>query len=139
MRTCCRVVSCAALAAVLGGCAVLGYDPPPRTISQPPAELALQKSLTLVAKTVHWPGVVEASPVRQAHAISPADWIVCAQSGARDLSQPYALFFNGDTMVTFRLAVQIDDCARAPYAPVPLFVEVPAGPPGPPGPLAIRP
>ena len=136
MRTCCRVVSCAALAAVLGGCAVLGYDPPPRAISQPPAELALQKSLTLVAKTVHWPGVVEASPVRQAHVISPADWIVCAQSGARDLSQPYALFFNGDTMVTFRLAVQIDDCARAPYAPVPVVVEEPAGPPGP---LAIRP
>jgi len=136
MRTCCLVVSCAGFAAVLGGCAVVGYDPPPRVTSQPPGELALQTSIKLVAKTVSWSGVVEASPVRQAHVISPADWIVCAQSGARDLSRPYALFFNGDTMVHFRIAVQIDACARAPYAPVPGLVEEPAGPFGP---LVIRP
>ena len=48
----------------------------------------------------------------------PADWIVCAQSSARDLSPPYAMFFNGDKMVHYRIAVEIDDCRRAPYAPV---------------------
>ncbi len=136
MRVCRLVVLCAALGGALGGCAVLGYDPPPRAISQPPGEIALQKGITLVAKTVNWLGVVEASPARPAHAISPADWIVCAQSGARDVARPYALFFNGDTMVHFRIAVQIDECARVPYAPVPLFVEEPAPPPGA---LAVRP
>jgi hypothetical protein len=135
MRTGRSVVLCAALGGVLGGCAVLGYDPPPRAISQPPNQIALQKSLTLVAKTVNWSGI-EASPARPAHAISPADWIVCAQSGARDLAGPYALFFNGDTMVHFRIAVLIDECARVPYAPVPLVLEEPAPPPGP---LAKRP
>jgi hypothetical protein len=128
MRICRLVLLWAALGGVLGGCAVLGHDPPPRAISQPPAELALQKNLQTVAKTVNWPGVVEASPVRQAHAISPADWIVCAQSGARDMSRPYALFFNGDTMVHFRMAVQIDDCTLAPYAPVAPPPEEPIGP-----------
>src|SRR5688572_3398540 len=72
MRTGGLVVLCAALAGVLGGCAVLGHDAPPRTISPPPAETALYKSLVVVAQTAKWPGVVEASPVRQAHLISPA-------------------------------------------------------------------
>ncbi len=131
MRTCCLSLLCAALGGLAGGCAVLGYEPPPRAISQPPAELALQRNIISVAKTVNWPGVVEASPVRQAQPFAPADWIVCAQSGARDLSRPYALFFNGDTMVHFRLAVQLDECAQVPYAPVPLVVEEPARPPAP--------
>lgn len=135
MRTCRLVVLYAALG-VLGGCAVLGHDTPPRAVSPPPAELALQKHLSAVAKTVKWPRLVEVSPVRPAHAISPADWIVCAQSSARDRSPPYALFFNGDTMVHYRIAVQIDECAYVPYAPVPLPAEEPAAPPGP---LTIRP
>jgi hypothetical protein len=122
MRSCCLVVSGAVLGGclggLLGGCSVVGHDPPPRVVSLPPAEVALEKSIVAVAKTVRWFGMVEASPVRQAHLLSPADWIVCAQSGARDRSPPYALFFNGDTMVHFRIAVEIDDCRRAPYAPV---------------------
>jgi hypothetical protein len=139
MRACGVVRSAAlaaALAGVLGGCAVVGYEPPPRTISPPPADLALLKSIMTVAKTAKWPGVVEASPVRQAQAFQPADWIVCAQSGARDLSPPYALFFDGDKMVTFRLAVQMDDCLRVPYSPVRLMDEPPAAMGGP---LVIRP
>ena len=134
MRTFSLALSCAALV----GCAVLGQDPPPRTLSQPPAEVALEQSLKTVAKTVKWAGVVEASPVRQAHLLAPADWIVCAQSGARDLSPPYAMFFNGDTMVHFRIAVEIDDCRRAPYAPVIVPAELPQQQP-PLGPLAITP
>ena len=56
--------------------------------------------------------------MRQAHPLAPADWMVCAQSSARDLSPPYAMFFNGDRMVHFRIAVELDDCRRVPYAPV---------------------
>ncbi|MPZ40936.1 MAG: hypothetical protein GEU95_23390 [Rhizobiales bacterium] len=116
MRTSLSALLCATLGAVVGGCAVLGqYDPPPRELSQPPAALALEKNLAALARAVKWPGAVEASPVRQAHLLAPADWVVCAQSGKRDLSPPYALFFNGDTMVHYRIAVEVDDCRRTPY------------------------
>jgi hypothetical protein len=117
MRTCLQALSWVAVASLVSGCAVLGqYDPPPRELSQPPATSALEKNLAALARAVNWPGAVEASPVRQAHALAPADWVVCAQSSARDLSPPYALFFNGDTMVHYRIAVEVDDCRRAPYA-----------------------
>jgi hypothetical protein len=118
MRSWCLALSCAALAGVLAGCSGLGMVEGPRVVSQPPMELALAKGVMLVAKTAKWTGMPEASPVRQAHLLSPADWIVCAQSSARDLSPPYAMFFNGDKMIHFRIAVEIDDCRRVPYAPV---------------------
>jgi hypothetical protein len=114
MRGCCLVLLCV----TVGGCVAIGPNPPPRSVSQPPAEVALEQGVLAVARTVKWMGLVEASPVRQAHPLSPADWIVCAQSGARDLSPPYAMFFNGDQMVHFRIAVEIDDCGHEPYAPV---------------------
>lgn len=122
-----RVALAGALSGAVAGCAVLGaYDPPPRDFSLPPDEPALERNIAAIAKTVKWQGVVEASPVRQAHLLAPADWIVCAQSGARDLSPPYALFFNGDTLVHYRIAVEVDDCRRAPYAMVRAPSEQPA-------------
>jgi len=118
MRTSWRVLLCAALAGPLGACSGLGMiEPPPRIVSQPPSEAALEKSLVMVATTVKWAGMVEASPVRYAHLLAPGDWIVCAQSSVRDLSPPYAMFFNGDKLIHYRIAVEIDDCRRAPYAP----------------------
>lgn len=114
------VVLCAVLGSAVGGCSGLGMmDTPARTISPPPADLALARGVNQVAKTVKWNGPPEASPVRHAHLLAPADWIVCAQSGARDLSPPYAVFFNGDQVVHFRIAVEVDDCLRVPYAIVP--------------------
>ena len=96
-------------------------------VSQPPSEAALEQSLVMVATTVKWAGTVEASPVRHAHLLAPGDWIVCAQSSVRDLSPPYAMFFNGDRLVHYRIAVEIDDCRRAPYAPA--AAAVPGGQP----------
>lgn len=93
-------------------------EPPPRVVSQPPSEAVLEQSLVMVGTTVKWAGMVEASPVRYAHLLAPGDWIVCAQSSMRDLSPPYAMFFTGDKLVHYRIAVEIDDCRRAPYAPV---------------------
>lgn len=120
MRARCIAVLCVLLGAALAGCSGLGMiEPPQRAVSQPPMELALAKNVIQVAKSVKWTGMPEASPVRQAHPLAPADWIVCAQSSARDLSPPYAMFFNGDNMVHFRIAVELDDCRRVPYAPVP--------------------
>jgi hypothetical protein len=115
-------------------------EPPPRIVSQPPSDAALEQSLVMVATTVKWAGMVEASPVRHAHLLAPGDWIVCAQSSVRDLSPPYAMFFTGDKLVHYRIAVEIDDCRRAPYAPaVALAGQVghQAGHQG--GPLVIRP
>lgn len=119
MRAFWLVLSCAALGSFLAGCSGLGMiEPLPRVVSQPPMDIALARSVFQVAKTVKWTGMPEASPVRQAHLLAPADWIVCAQSSARDLSPPYAMFFNGDKMIHFRIAVEIDQCGRLPYAPV---------------------
>src|SRR5262249_11319762 len=129
MRTCLRVLLCATIGAGLSGCVAIGPDPPPRVVSQPPADTALEKGVLALAQTVKWLGLVEASPVRQAHPLAPADWIVCAQSGARDFSPPYAMFFKGDTMVHFRIAVEVDDCLRVPYAPVATMSPVPVGGP----------
>jgi hypothetical protein len=127
MRAWCLALSCAALAGLLAGCSGLGMiEPPPRLVSEPPTEIALAKNVTHVATTVKWTGMPEASPVRQAHLLAPADWIVCVQSSARDLSPVYAVFFNGDKMIHFRIAVEIDQCGRMPYALVaPLPVEEP--------------
>ena len=119
-------------------------EPPPRVVSQPPSESALEKSLVMVATSVKWAGTVEASPVRYAHLLAPGDWVVCAQSSVRDLSPPYAMFFTGDKLVHYRIAVEIDDCRRAPYAPATALAGQPGqqlgqqvGHQG--GPLVIRP
>ena len=132
MRARCVVMLCAVLGSAVGGCSALGMmDMPARVVSPPPADLALAKSVIQVAKSVNWNGLPEASPVRHAHVLAPADWIVCAQSGARDLSPPYAIFFNGDRMVHYRIAVEVDDCRRVPYALVPEpLVEEPRDPKG---------
>ena len=112
------------LAASLGGCSGLGMiEPPPRIVSNPPSEPALQKNLKDIADTVKWPGMPEASPVRQAHPLAPADWMLCVQSPARDLSPVYAVFFTGDKLIHYRIAVEVDSCGRTPYAPVPAYVE----------------
>jgi hypothetical protein len=126
MRGRCFRVLCAALGGVLatslGGCSGIGMiEPPPRVISLPPSDVALQKNLKVFATTVKWAGMPEASPVRQAHPLAPADWMLCVQSARRDLSPVYAVFFNGDNMVHYRIAVEVDECGRTPYAPVPAY------------------
>ena len=118
------VLVCAALGGVLvtslGGCSGLGMiEPPPRVVSQPPSEIALQKSLKSVARLVKWPGMAEASPVRQAHPLAPADWMLCVQSRRAISRGSTRVFFNGDNMVHYRIAVEVDECGRTPYAPVP--------------------
>jgi hypothetical protein len=118
------------LATSLGGCSGLGMiEPPGRAVTQPPSDVALQKNLKTISDVVKWPGMPEASPVRQAHPLAPADWMLCVQSAMRDRSPFYAVFFNGDSMVHYRIAVEVDECGRAPYAPVPAYEEPPPPPP----------
>src|SRR5262245_46213666 len=131
MRGRCWLVLCGAalggvVAASLGGCSGIGMiEPPARVVSPPPSDVALQKNLKTIADTVKWPGMPEASPVRLAHPLAPADWMLCVQSPARDLSPVYAVFFNGDKLIHYRIAVEVDECGRTPYAPVPAYVEPP--------------
>jgi hypothetical protein len=117
MRIGCMMVLCAVLGGGLAACSSVGMGEAPRTFSLPPTETALERGLVEAGKALKWVGMVEASPVRQAHLLAPADWIVCAQSSARDLSPPYAMFFQGDKMVHYRIAVQVDECRYVPYAP----------------------
>ena len=50
MRACCLVLLCAVLGGLVGGCSGLGMvDPPPRVVSQPPSEVALERASSLVA------------------------------------------------------------------------------------------
>ena len=102
------------LCLVLAACSGLSNEPA-RILSLAPTPNAIEDSVAVVAKAAKWVGPPEASPVRRAHLLAPADWIVCARSGARDLSPPYAIFFNGNSVQHFRLAVEIDDCLREPY------------------------
>ena len=82
------------LCLVLAACSGLSNEPA-RILSLAPTPNAIEDSVAVVAKAAKWVGPPEASPARRAHLLAPADWIVCARSGARDLSPPYAIFFNG--------------------------------------------
>jgi hypothetical protein len=112
MRPLCSVVL---LCLALTACSGLSREAP-RVVSQPPTATGVENGVVAVSSVVKWNGPPEASPVRQAHLLAPGDWIVCARSGARDLSPPYAIFFNGDALVNFRIAVELEDCMREPYA-----------------------
>ena len=110
-----RLVPSALLCLALGACSGLSNEPA-RVLTLTPTPNAIEDGVAMVAKLAKWVGPPEASPVRRAHLLAPAEWIVCARSGARDLSPPYAIFFNGNAVQHFRLAVEIDDCMREPYA-----------------------
>jgi hypothetical protein len=111
------------LCLVLAACSGAGHEPK-RVFSQPPLPAYIEQAVLAVAQAAKWAGPSEVSPLRQAHLLAPADWVVCARSGARDLSPPYAIFFSGNVVQHFRLAVELDECMREPYVMV-----VPTGAP----------
>jgi hypothetical protein len=84
--------------------------------NNPPAATAFQEAVTKVIVAVKLSGAPEVSPLRKAPLIAPANWTVCLRDTARE-SPPYALFFNGNSLVAYRVAVLIDNCARESYAP----------------------
>jgi hypothetical protein len=62
-------------------------------------------------------GAPEISELRRAIAIAPGDWLVCLRSNAPPFRR-YAIFFKGNQMADFRLAVLYDDCEREIYVPL---------------------
>jgi hypothetical protein len=85
--------------------------------STPPTEEAIETAAKTVFKTAKLPGAPEISELRRAVPSAPAEWLVCLRSNAPPF-HAYALFFKGDQMADYRLAVLYDDCAREMYMPV---------------------
>ena len=93
--------------------------------SIPPTEEAIGAAVKQVFSTVKLAGAPEISELRRALPSAPADWLLCLRSNAPPF-RAYALFFKGNQMADYRLAVLYDDCAREMYVPV--APEVAAGP-----------
>ena len=120
MPSCCpksiALVGCLCLA--LAGCSGVGS----RQIviqptSFPPNEEAIEQGAKDVFERVKLTGAPEVSELRKAIVSAPADWFVCLRSNAPPF-HPYAIFFNANQLVDFRLAVLYDDCAREMYVPL---------------------
>ena len=111
------------LAVGLAGCSWLDSPRFPglagaNTSSSAPEPRAIEQAVGTVVKTTKLSGDPQISPVRRANVTALADWIVCLRGDSRGAFQPYALFFRGDQLVDYRLAVLADDCALESYVPL---------------------
>ena len=103
----------------LAGCSWLDSPRfPTASASVAPDPRAIERAVGDVAKSTKLAGTPHVSPVRRANVTALADWIVCLRGDERGAFQPYALFFRGDQMVDYRLAVMADDCGLESYLPL---------------------
>jgi hypothetical protein len=86
--------------------------------SSAPEPRAIELAVDEVIKTTKLSGHPQISQVRRANVTALADWIVCLRGDPRSAFQPYALFFRGDKLVDYRIAVLADDCGLESYLPV---------------------
>ena len=86
--------------------------------SNAPEPKAIEKAVGAVVSKTKLTGDPQISQVRRANVTALADWIVCLRGDSRGAFQPYALFFRGDQMVDYRLAVLADDCGLESYLPL---------------------
>jgi hypothetical protein len=89
----------------------------PEPQSVPPDEPAIERGVKDLFRQVKLTGTPEVSELRKAIASAPADWLLCVRSSVPPF-QPYAMFFKGNSVVDYRLAVLYDDCAREMYIPL---------------------
>lgn len=82
-----------------------------------PEPKAIEQAVDDVVRTTKLGGQPQISMVRRANITALADWIVCLR-GNTSAFQSYALFFRGDKLVDYRLAVLADDCGLESYMPV---------------------
>src|SRR4051812_15211475 len=97
------------------GCALSPESPIAPT---PPQPEVLQRHIQEVSVAQKLPAPLLVSPLRAAHPISPAEWIVCLKSSAPDEHRRYAVFMRNNELIAVRLAVLIDNCDHEPYQPV---------------------
>jgi hypothetical protein len=112
------VVTASCLCLALAACASTDSVQPvvdaPR--SAPPSEEAIEKGVKQVFTAVKLVGAPEISELRRAIPSSPAEWLVCLRSNVPPF-HTYALFFDGNKMANYRLAVLYDGCVREMYMP----------------------
>jgi hypothetical protein len=103
----------------LAGCSWLDSPRfPSSSASIAPEPRAIEQAVFSVVKSTNLAGNPQISPVRRANVTALADWIVCLRGDSRGAFQPYALFFRGDQLVDYRLAVLADDCGLESYLPL---------------------
>ena len=85
--------------------------------SSAPEPKAIELAVDSVMRSTKLAGDPQVSMVRRANITALADWIVCLR-GNTSVFQPYALFFRGDKLVDYRLAVLADDCGLESYMPI---------------------
>jgi hypothetical protein len=106
------------IALTAAACSSTGELPTSVSLStgEPPDAKVWLASAQNVYKAYKMTGNPSVSPLRRAPPISPGDWILCLRSD--DFPHPAALFFNGQTLTNFRLAVAVDDCGSETYMPI---------------------
>lgn len=94
-------------------------SPPPlsTTPPSPPSDAVIAAAVAAVFTMSKLPGTPEVSPIRATTLTEPGDWIMCLKSSAPDQPRRYAIFFAGNTHINNRIAVGIDNCDAATYAP----------------------
>jgi hypothetical protein len=100
---------------ILADCS--SYDERTITRSEAPKSKTAEYYLKTAAKDGKLSEPLEVTAVRQAHLLSPGDWVACVKSAAPG-SARYAVFFNGETPKGARLAVQIDPCGDELFEPM---------------------
>jgi hypothetical protein len=86
--------------------------------SELPTLAAFRQGVAAVLAAHKLTGPPAVTLLRRAPPIAPADWVACLRS-YMEPAPPLAVFFSGDKLVDYRVAVLIDDCAKADYMPLP--------------------
>jgi hypothetical protein len=111
-----HVLSMMLTAATLASCSTFDggsarFPLPP----DPPNMAVVSKAAIGVFATLKLPGSPELTALRPAHPSTLADWMMCLRSDADDIPREYALFVRNNAIVNYRLAVQLDGCAREKF------------------------
>lgn len=85
------------------------------TLRGPPDAAALRAGVERVVTETKLTGVIEVSELRQAHALAPAEWIVCVRSNDPKGLPRYAVFFREKLVIEYRIGVALDGCDRETY------------------------
>lgn len=103
----------APICVLAASCSLLERSPRPEPSAAPSITAAIVGARA-AAKERKLPEPIEMTAARQAHPLSPGDWVLCVKSSAPD-SAAHAVFFNADAVKGSRRAVQIDPCWNHSY------------------------
>jgi hypothetical protein len=105
-------------ALAVAGCTASGIGALSPLPPNPPDIVVVTKAAVEIFTKLKLPGSAEISRLRPAHPSSLADWMFCMRSSADDIPRTYALFVRDSKISNYRLAVQIDECARETFESV---------------------